>query len=134
MIQSHKDTEVRSNCTEPILLDRIDAIRFFLCCGFAGVLFFSVWLCLGGLGLTNPRPLDTINPNSDPIASLVRLPGIGLSRAIAIVEYRQSHSQNGPAFQTPDDLDAVPGIGEKSIEKMRNWLSISNNERLPEKE
>lgn len=134
MIQSHKDTEVRSNCTEPILLDRIDAIRFFLSCGFAGVLFFSVWLCLGGLGLSNPCPLDTINPNSDPIASLVRLPGIGLSRAIAIVEYRQSHSQNGPAFQTPDDLDAVPGIGEKSIEKMRNWLSISNNERLPEKE
>jgi|FrelakmetLWP11LW_1041352.scaffolds.fasta_scaffold05147_2 competence ComEA-like helix-hairpin-helix protein len=129
MIQSKTKIQDGANNTEHILSARVSAIRFFLFSGFVGIGIFCVLLAFCGLRVDNPPPLDTINPNTDPVASLVRLPGIGLSRAITIVEYRQSHSQNGPAFQKPEDLDAVSGLGPKTIEKMRPWLSMSDTEQ-----
>jgi competence protein ComEA len=43
------------------------------------------------------------------------LQGVGLSKARAIVEYRQKH---GP-FASPDDLSLVKGIGERTVELNR---------------
>jgi len=59
----------------------------------------------------------TINPNTAPAVSMARLPGIGPSKAAAIVAYRQSFSADegtGRAFKDCADLQKVKGIGPKT--------------------
>ena len=66
-----------------------------------------------------------INPNFAPSASLVRLPGIGLSKAEAIVAYReQIIGCDGKvvAFTEANDLQKVKGIGPKTVEKLKSVL------------
>ena len=67
-----------------------------------------------------------INPNDAPIVSLVRLPGIGVGRAEAIVAYREDFSIEGPnkAFQDSDDLQKIKGIGPKTAENISEWLKF----------
>jgi competence protein ComEA len=49
------------------------------------------------------------------------LNGIGLSKAKAIVEYREKH---GP-FRSASDLSLVKGIGEKTVDKIRADIQVS---------
>jgi len=67
-----------------------------------------------------------INPNDAPVASLVRLPGIGVGRAEAIVAYREDFSKEGPnkAFQDSDGLQKVKGIGPKTAQNISKWLKF----------
>ena len=70
-----------------------------------------------------------INPNDAPVASLVRLPGIGMARAGAIVEYRDrsrftGKDNHGPAFRNCDDLQKVSGIGPKTVQNISEWLKF----------
>lgn len=69
---------------------------------------------------------EKINPNDAPVASLVRLPGIGVGRAEAIVAYRENFSKEGQskAFQNSDDLQKVKGIGPKTVENISEWLKF----------
>jgi competence protein ComEA len=61
-----------------------------------------------------------VNLNSASPAALQRLPGIGATRAQAIVAYREAH---GP-FASIEALAKVPGIGP-SIVKRINGLAIA---------
>lgn len=62
----------------------------------------------------------TININTADATTLSSgLVGIGESKAVAIVEYRQL---NGP-FTSVDDLLLVKGIGDNTIEKNREALT-----------
>ena len=61
----------------------------------------------------------TIDPNTAGRAEWDRLPGIGPVTAIAIVEHRDAH---GP-FRRPGDLLEVRGIGPRTLEKLRPFLS-----------
>jgi competence ComEA-like helix-hairpin-helix protein len=68
-----------------------------------------------------------INPNDASIASLLRLPDIGMLRASAIVAYRQdSCSANGgnKTFQDINDLQNVKGIGPKTAQNISQWLTF----------
>ena len=68
-----------------------------------------------------------INPNDAPIESLVRLPGLGIGRAGAIVAYRENVNENmasSPAFQNCDDLQKVKGIGPKTVQNVSEWLKF----------
>ena len=56
-----------------------------------------------------------VNINTASTAELQSLTGIGPSKAAAIVAYR---TENG-AFATIDSLQAVPGIGVKTVESVR---------------
>ena len=49
------------------------------------------------------------------------LNGIGLSKAKAIVEYREKH---GP-FRSASDFSLVKGIGEKTVDKIRADIQVS---------
>jgi competence protein ComEA len=49
------------------------------------------------------------------------LQGVGLSKARAIVEYRQKH---GP-FRSADDLSLVKGIGERTVELNRENILVT---------
>lgn len=68
-----------------------------------------------------------INPNKAPLSSLVRLPGIGVGLAGAIVDYRENFNGKGgkrPAFETVEDLQKVKGIGPKKVESVQKWLKF----------
>lgn len=68
---------------------------------------------------------EKINPNDAPVASLARLPNIGLVRAEAIIAYRNSflvQGVNNPAFRDCNDLQKVKGIGPKTAQNISEWL------------
>ena len=68
-----------------------------------------------------------INPNIAPVESLVRLPGLGIKRAGAIVTYRESFKRangTGAAFECGDDLQKISGIGPKTVQEMSDWLEF----------
>ena len=54
----------------------------------------------------------------------MRLPGIGVGLAGAIVDYRENFSGKKPTFETIDDLQKVKGIGPKKAESMKEWLKF----------
>jgi competence protein ComEA len=56
-------------------------------------------------------------------AELALIPGFGPSRAQGVDDYRRAH---GP-FASIDDLRKVPGIGPKTLEKVRPWLFVDAN-------
>jgi len=68
-----------------------------------------------------------INPNDAPVVSLVRLPGIGVVRAGAIVAYRGNFGgkdSGNPAFRGCNDLQKVKGIGPKTVQNISEWLKF----------
>ena len=68
---------------------------------------------------------ERVNPNTAPVGSLVRLPGIGLTRAHAIVAYRDSvrrEAADPVAFRRHEDLQRIRGIGPKTVADIACWL------------
>ena len=70
--------------------------------------------------------VDKINPNEASWASMARLPGIGMSKAKAIVRYRQQwrekYIDGEKPFKEGNDLCMIKGIGEKTVEKINEYL------------
>ena len=62
---------------------------------------------------------NTINPNTATVESLMRLPGIGGSKARSIVEYRQS---GAVVFRNATDLENIKGIGPATSAKLAPYL------------
>lgn len=73
-------------------------------------------------GFSRPAVLDVlaghfqapVDLNRASVEELVALPGIGPVRAREIVAYRQRHGR----FRTLEDLHAVKGLGEHTIEQL----------------
>jgi competence protein ComEA len=68
-----------------------------------------------------------VDINSADAPALEEVKGIGPARAKAIVEYRKA---NGP-FASVDDLTKVPGIGNKSINQLRDQLTVAAAVKKP---
>ena len=71
-----------------------------------------------------------INPNTAGIGSMVRLPGIGLTRAQAIIAFRARTAEetgNPVVFGCPADLMQVRGIGPKTVEGLARWLRFEGH-------
>ena len=64
-------------------------------------------------------PVDVNTADAETISTALK--GIGLSKAKAIVEYREKH---GP-FRSADDLSLVKGIGERTVELNRDDIKVS---------
>lgn len=60
--------------------------------------------------------------NRATAAELQRIPGIGATRASWIVRIRES---NGP-FRSVDELRAMPRLSEKSFQRLRRHVLVSN--------
>jgi competence ComEA-like helix-hairpin-helix protein len=101
--------------------------------GFNVAVVSAVILCLyfsisGGAVNSSPGVIELqsrVNPNDAPAESLARLPGIGIIKANAIVEYRLQFRKNSPgnlAFKDCNDLDNVKGIGFKTVSNMCKYL------------
>lgn len=61
-----------------------------------------------------------ININKAGMDELVSLPYIGEVKAKAIIEYRNIY---GP-FKSIDELDNIKGIGPKTIERLRPYITV----------
>lgn len=68
---------------------------------------------------------ERIDPNTAPAASLRRLGGIGPAMAARIVEYRKQHPDT--PFRSADDLQAVSGIGPRTVDDIRPSLEFPSN-------
>lgn len=62
-----------------------------------------------------------VNINTATTEQLTELKGIGKSKAIAIVKYREQHGQFNNAFE----LANVKGIGVKTVEKNQDQIEVS---------
>ena len=109
--------------------NRIQSFAFVI--AVAACVCFSICfaaLSFAGLEKSQEVRLESrINPNNAPAASLVRLPGIGISRARAIVAYRDDFTEQGRgkrAFQNCNDLQNVKGIGPKTSQNISEWLKF----------
>jgi len=95
------------------------------------ILLAAYWVRLSKWGTTpveiehlEPRQFDfRIDVNSATWVKWGQLDGIGDALAHRIVADRE---QNGP-FRSIDDLRRVKGIGPKTLEKLRPWLSIESD-------
>jgi competence protein ComEA len=65
--------------------------------------------------------VGVVNVNTANAEQLELLPGVGPSRASAIIAHR---TKNG-AFKKPEDLIAVAGIGERAFERLRPYVAVS---------
>jgi competence protein ComEA len=90
------------------------------------------WVQLSGWGMQpveieqiQTRQLEyRIDINSAEWIEWVQMQGIGETLANRIIENRD---QNGP-FESIDDLQRVKGIGPKTVEKLRPWITVTSDE------
>ena len=71
-----------------------------------------------------PETAGPIDINTADAAALQGLPGIGETKAAAIIAHRDA---NGP-FASVDDLTNVKGIGEKTLEKLKEQITVGAGE------
>ncbi len=64
-------------------------------------------------------PVDINTANAETLSA--ELDGVGMSKAKAIVEYREKH---GP-FKNPEDLSLVKGIGDRTVELNRSNIRVT---------
>lgn len=61
-----------------------------------------------------------VNLNTAEASELETLPGIGPSKAEAIIEHRET---NGP-YKSIEDLKLISGIGDKTFDKLKELISV----------
>lgn len=98
------------------------------------VLYAIVLLCVGIAGATPSFALDKtleqkieiakatpdkININQASLSELQRLPGVGMKKAQAIIDFRNQHGD----FTNINDLEKVKGIGKKMVAKLADKAS-----------
>ena len=98
------------------------------------LIYLIVRLILNPAYVSDPQPTrparyddlaDKIDPNTADWQTLAALPGLGEKRAKTIVEYRESFTKQDSgrvAFEEPEDLMLVRGIGPSMLATMRPYL------------
>ena len=71
-------------------------------------------------GASRALPDGMVNINTADEKELDKLPGIGPAMAKRIIEYR---TENG-AFQSPEEIKRVKGIGDAKYEKMKDKIAL----------
>jgi competence protein ComEA len=71
-------------------------------------------------------PSGVVNVNTATAEQLDLLPGVGPAVASRILEHREKNGN----FKAAEDLMLVKGIGEKSFEKMKPYVSTSGSTTL----
>jgi comEA protein len=80
-------------------------------------------LAVGGATLAGAADGNRVDINSASVAELTSLPGIGPAKAAAIVEQRER-----VPFKSVADLTRVSGIGERTLEDLRDRISVGEVE------
>ena len=87
---------------------------------FLTTLIAVVLLACAGPAMAGPVNINT----ADAETISAELQGVGITKAIAIVEYRKA---NGP-FKSVDALAQVKGIGERTVEINRANILLDSTE------
>lgn len=74
----------------------------------------------GSSGITGVRSDGLVDLNRADAAGLETLPGVGPATAARIIRWREA---NG-GFRTVEDLLAVSGIGERTLETLRDLVTV----------
>ena len=91
------------------------------------VMIFSIVLLAGFASAGDSH--GVVNINKASAEQLQLLPRIGPALAGRILEFREKNGE----FQAVDELQAVRGIGARSLESLRPYLSVSGDTTLNEK-
>lgn len=87
--------------------------------GRLAILLLSLMLGMAPLTLS-AQDVAPIDINTADAELLTELPGVGPSRAEAIIEERET---NGP-FESAEDLTRVSGIGEATVAKLQDQVTF----------
>jgi competence protein ComEA len=68
-----------------------------------------------------------VDLNTADRAELLQIPNVGPALADAILTHRRDRGQ----FAAVDDLNAVHGIGDRTLEKIRPWVTVPDAEPPP---
>ena len=63
---------------------------------------------------------EIININTATASDFDKLPGIGASKAEAIIQYREEHGN----FSRIEDLKEISGIGDALFEKIKDYITV----------
>ncbi|MEE9166059.1 MAG: helix-hairpin-helix domain-containing protein [Candidatus Neomarinimicrobiota bacterium] len=63
---------------------------------------------------------EKINLNNAPKYQLMLLPGVGPALAERILIFREDHGD----FESIEELARVKGIGEKTVQGLREWVTV----------
>jgi competence protein ComEA len=66
-------------------------------------------------------PVQPVNLNTATLTELMQLPHVGARTAERILAFRKQHG----AFQRPEELMNVKGVGEKSFARLKPYLQAS---------
>lgn len=82
----------------------------------------EIWSQVQMPGISDPNADETglVNINTADVEKLCTLPGIGESRAVDIIAYREA---NG-CFETCEDIMRVPGIKDGLFKKICNKITV----------
>jgi competence protein ComEA len=86
-----------------------------------------VAVLLGGGVPAGAVPDGVVNVNTATADELARLPGVGESKARAILDYRKERG----AFKSVEQLREVKGIGDAALERMRPHVALEGKTTLP---
>ena len=99
------------------------SLKRFVAASLAAVLALA--MSTGIASAAQKAPAAKVNINTATVEQLSELPGVGEKLAARIVEHRQ---KQGP-FKTTQELMNVKGIGEKNLQKLQPYLSVSDAAR-----
>jgi len=94
--------------------------------GWLRAFVLALPLALAAAPLAATALSGVVNVNTASAEELSLLPGVGPSRARAIIELRQ---QRG-GFKRVEDLLEVKGIGESSLAKLKPYLAVEGKSTL----
>ncbi|MCJ7756333.1 MAG: helix-hairpin-helix domain-containing protein [Thermoanaerobaculales bacterium] len=94
------------------------------------VLFFVICVAASfAAAAETGQSAGVVNINTADADQLQLLPQVGPALAARIIDYRKA---NGP-FKTVQEIVAVKGIGDSSLEKLEPYLAMSGATTLTEK-
>ncbi len=94
-------------------------VRFAQAAG-AALALATLLVFSGSPAFAEEKLSGVVNVNTASAAELEMLPGVGASRAKAVIEAREAKG----GFKSLDDLLEVKGIGEASLAKLRPHLTL----------
>jgi len=90
---------------------------------FCKLILLCLSLSLAGVNHAEPQDTGMVNINTADAETLAAsLKGVGLSRAEAIVRYREQHGD----FVDVYELANVKGIGERTVEVNESRITLKN--------
>lgn len=81
-------------------------------------LFFALLITIG----LSFNAYAAVDLNTASKQELESLKGVGPAKADAIIEYRKKSG----GFKSVNDLDNVPGFGEKTVEGLKKDVTVGN--------